>query len=176
MTSFSMQSLHGSPFLTLGNSGVREAPSDEIALELAQATVGFSRAWKDELGFGGRYWVYGDQVKKSAPTGEYLPRGSFFIDGKKNLVRHVKVELSVGVTSNFPGENGQTIETRGNQVAVICGPEKSIAKHCIARLKIRSREGKVKRYCKTNTATVDRSSQGRNGQRSDKEDIDRRGN
>ncbi len=101
------------------------------------------------------YWVYGDQVKKSAPTGEYLPRGSFFIDGKKNLVRHVKVELSVGVISNFPGENGQTTEARTNQVAIICGPEKSIAKHCIARLKIRTRERKVKRYCETNTATID---------------------
>ena len=48
----------------------------------------------------------------------------------------MKVELSVGVISNFPGENGHPTEAQTNQVAIICGPEKSIAKHCIARLKI----------------------------------------
>ncbi|HVB12078.1 MAG TPA: NFACT RNA binding domain-containing protein [Nitrososphaerales archaeon] len=126
--------LHGSPFFILGGSGTRQDPSDELALELAQATVGFSSAWKDELGSADAFWVFGDQVKKSAPSGEYLSRGSFFIDGKKNFVRHVKVGLSVGITAKLPGE--ETHSDGREQVAIVCGPEKSLAKYCIAQLKI----------------------------------------
>ena len=126
--------LHGSPFFVLRNQGERKAPSDEIALELAQATVGFSRAWKDELGSADAYWVFGDQVKKSAPSGEYLPRGSFFIEGKKNLVRHVRVELAVGLAGLHNGENKQSEISK--HITVACGPERSIAKHCIVRLRI----------------------------------------
>lgn len=122
--------LHGSPFFVVGNSGVRKPPTEDLALEIAQATVGFSRAWKDELGSADAYWVYADQVKKSAPSGEYLPRGSFFIEGKKNFVRHVKVELSIGVTSHIPGEL-EPNDVR-EQITIVCGPEKSIAKQCLA--------------------------------------------
>jgi predicted ribosome quality control (RQC) complex YloA/Tae2 family protein len=126
--------LHGSPFFVLRSEGVREPPSDEIALEMAQATVSFSRAWKDELGSADAYWVYGDQVRKAAPTGEYLPRGSFFIEGKKNFVRHVKVRLAVGITSHLPKEGSASDD--GMRPAVVCGPEKSITKDTIARLRI----------------------------------------
>ena len=131
--------LYGSPFFVL-KSDVKEPPAEEIALELAQATVSFSRAWKDELGSADAYWVFPEQIKKSAPSGEYLPRGSFYIEGKKNFIRHVKVELSVGVmpTSNLIGEqieDGYQKEEL-KQVVVVCGPDRSIGNHCIARTKI----------------------------------------
>ena len=103
--------LHGSPFFVLRNREQQAAPpTDDIALEMSQATVGFSRAWKDELGSADAYWVYPDQIKKGAPSGEYLPRGSFFIEGKKNFVRHVKVELSVGImsSSDLPESDGKS--------------------------------------------------------------------
>lgn len=32
------------------------------------------------------YWVTGEQVSKTAPTGEYLGTGSFMIRGKKNFL------------------------------------------------------------------------------------------
>lgn len=32
------------------------------------------------------YWVTGDQVSKTAPTGEYLTTGSFMVRGKKNFL------------------------------------------------------------------------------------------
>ena len=106
--------LHGSPFFVLRNRAQQSAPpSDDIALEMSQATVGFSRAWKDELGSADVYWVYPDQIKKGAPTGEYLPRGSFFIEGKKNFVRHVKVELSVGIMSSSELPESDGIGPRG---------------------------------------------------------------
>jgi predicted ribosome quality control (RQC) complex YloA/Tae2 family protein len=138
--------LYGSPFFILKNEVSLESPlSDEIALEMAQATVSFSRAWKDELGSADAYWVYPDQIKKSAPSGEYLPRGSFFIEGKKNFVRHVKVELSVGIMS---ASSLPSIEKKleANQIEksvsdygsllLVCGPDKSLGPYCYSRARI----------------------------------------
>lgn len=132
--------LHGSPFFVLKDNTLLP-PREEIAGELAQATVSFSRAWKDELGSADAFWVLPEQIKKSAPSGEYLPRGSFFIEGKKNFIRHVKIELSIGVTltSNLPGEDNSEEEyrkERADQIAVVCGPDKSIANYCVARVRI----------------------------------------
>jgi predicted ribosome quality control (RQC) complex YloA/Tae2 family protein len=136
--------LHGSPFFILKNQNDTKWPDDDIALEVAQATVSFSRAWKDELGSADAYWVYPDQVSKSPPSGEYLARGSFFIEGKKNFIRHVKVELSVGLTtaSKLPKEDVPTeSDTSENQneeepSIVICGPDKSLAAIAFTRVKI----------------------------------------
>lgn len=36
-----------------------------------------------------------DQVSKSAPTGEFLPTGSFMIRGKKNFIYPNKMEMGV---------------------------------------------------------------------------------
>ncbi len=134
--------LHGSPFFVLKRKIIDKPLEDSIALELAQATVSFSRAWKDELGSADAYWINPEQVKKSAPTGEYLARGSFFIEGKKNFVRHVKVELSVGICMErelprIDGEGSkQDIKEDGDQFVVVCGPEKSISAYCGATVKI----------------------------------------
>ncbi|MDG6905767.1 MAG: NFACT family protein [Nitrososphaerota archaeon] len=138
--------IHGSPFFVLGSGGMRTAPSEDMALEIAQATVAFSRAWKDELGSADAYWVFGDQVKKSAPSGEYLPKGSFFIEGKKNFVRHLRVELAIGITSHIPDENSMEIDQ--NQVVIVCGPEKSIGKHCYAFLRIAPGKEKTSEFSK----------------------------
>ncbi|MHB8566580.1 MAG: NFACT RNA binding domain-containing protein [Nitrososphaerales archaeon] len=147
--------LHGSPFFVLKNEDPSQTLNDELALEIAQATVGFSRAWKDELASADAFWVRADQVKKSAPSGEYLPRGSFFIEGRKNFVKHVKVELALGVmsTTNLPNDRGHMssndeqeddshdalptdLNVKNENVLVVCGPEKSISKYSIARVKI----------------------------------------
>ncbi len=163
--------LHGSPFFVVKNYPGREkaledTPSDEIALEVGQATVSFSRAWKDELGSADAYWVHPSQIKKSAPSGEYLPRGSFFIEGKKNYLKHLKVALSVGLMTadNLPREqdgtkgadpSSESEELRASdssaqiqenlpgklkqpptQILVVCGPEKALSNYCIAMVRI----------------------------------------
>lgn len=129
--------LHGSPFFILKDG--KETPSDEISYEMAQATVSFSRAWKDELGSADAFWILPDQVKKSAPSGEYLARGSFFIEGRKNFVRHIRVELSVGITSSnsLPTlYGGEKSVSDSGALLVVCGPEKSIAGYCHSHIKI----------------------------------------
>src|SRR5487761_991994 len=135
--------LHGSPFFVLKEKRdlANDLPSD-IELELAQATVSFSRAWKDELGSADAFWVHPDQVKKSAPSGEYLPRGSFFIEGKKNFVKHIRLELSMGIMTSdkLPHEESESSsEKRAGtliQPVVVCGPNKSLSGYCVASAKI----------------------------------------
>ena len=100
--------LFGSPFFVL--KGGKEQTETEVG-EMAQATVAFSSAWKTGLGSADAYWVKSDQVSTSAPSGEFLPRGSFLIKGKKNFVQHNLVELAVG---------------RDREGRVVSGPESAI--------------------------------------------------
>ncbi|MDG6963429.1 MAG: NFACT family protein [Nitrososphaerota archaeon] len=86
--------LFGSPFFILKGGA---AQTEEEVKEVAQATVAFSSAWKTGLGSADAYWVGPDQVSSSAPSGEYLPRGSFAIKGKKNFVSKVLVEVALGM-------------------------------------------------------------------------------
>ncbi len=86
--------LFGSPFFVL--KGGKEQTEQEV-LEVAQATVAFSSAWKTGLGSADAYWVEPSQIGTAAPSGEYLARGSFAIKGKKNFVTGNLVELVVGV-------------------------------------------------------------------------------
>ncbi|XP_057524702.1 uncharacterized protein LOC130804315 isoform X2 [Amaranthus tricolor] len=48
-------------------------------------TVCQSKAWDSKI-VTSAWWVYPDQVSKTAPTGEYLTTGSFMIRGKKNFL------------------------------------------------------------------------------------------
>ena len=84
------------------------------------ATVSFSRAWKDGLSSADAYWVYPNQVKKGAPTGQFLPKGSFVIEGKRNFVKGLEMKLSIGVSK----ENN-------NSYKIICGPLESVKSKCI---------------------------------------------
>jgi len=43
------------------------------------------------------YYVSSEQVSKTAPSGEYINKGSFMIRGKKNYLPESKLELGVGI-------------------------------------------------------------------------------
>ncbi|KAL0263920.1 UNVERIFIED_CONTAM: hypothetical protein PYX00_011235 [Menopon gallinae] len=49
------------------------------------------------------FYVGADQVSKSAPAGEYLPKGSFLIRGKKNDVQVYRLEYGVGILFRVEG-------------------------------------------------------------------------
>lgn len=113
--------VHGSPFFIVKNAA---APAQAGAIEpslqqVAQATVGFSRAWKDGLSSADAYWVMPDQIKKGAPTGQFLPKGSFVIEGRRNYIKGVVVRLAIGVTD---------IDGRWS---LVCGPEEAIKKRSL---------------------------------------------
>ncbi|XP_050354000.1 ribosome quality control complex subunit NEMF homolog [Nymphalis io] len=60
-------------------------PSPKALCEAGQAAAAYSVAWEAKV-LTRAWWVFGHQVSKSAPTGEYLTTGSFMIRGKKNYL------------------------------------------------------------------------------------------
>lgn len=86
--------IHGSPFFILKDCPEILPASIE---EVAHATICFSRAWKEAMYGMSAYWVNPQQVRKAAPSGQFLPRGSFAIDGRRNFVRISALSLCVGI-------------------------------------------------------------------------------
>jgi len=86
--------IHGAPATVLKTG--KSFPKD-IDIEDAAYIAGcYSKSWKLKHGYVDVFWVFGEQVSKTPPSGEYLPKGSFMIYGKKNYVR-VKLALSIGI-------------------------------------------------------------------------------
>jgi predicted ribosome quality control (RQC) complex YloA/Tae2 family protein len=112
--------IYGSPFFVIKNS----TAAGDISMSLqqvAQATVSFSRAWKDGLFSGDAYWVKADQIRKGAPTGQFLPKGSFVIEGKRNYIKGVEIKLAVGVMQM----------SNSNKFALVCGPIDAVKKRSL---------------------------------------------
>ena len=86
--------IFGSPFFILKDA---ETPSAISMNEVAHATVCFSRAWREGMHGLSAYWVNPEQVKKSAPSGQFLPKGSFTIEGKRNFINIPSLRLAVGI-------------------------------------------------------------------------------
>jgi predicted ribosome quality control (RQC) complex YloA/Tae2 family protein len=115
--------VHGSPFFIIKNAAplveTKERMIDLSLYQVAQATISFSRAWKDGLSSADAYWVMSQQVKKGAPTGQFLPKGSFVIEGKRNYLKGVELRLAIGVMR------------LNNRETLLCGPEDAIKKSSI---------------------------------------------
>ncbi|HEY7734984.1 MAG TPA: ribosome rescue protein RqcH [Nitrososphaera sp.] len=110
--------VHGSPFFVVKNAAAsaQAGEIDSSLNQVAQATVAFSRAWKDGLSSADAYWVLPEQVKKGAPTGQFLPKGSFVIEGKRNYLKGIEIRLAIGIAQI------------NNKETLVCGPEESTKK------------------------------------------------
>jgi len=109
--------LHGSPFFVLkDDNGI----SEDSVQEVAQAVVSYSSAWRDGLLVGNAFWVKPEQVKKQAPSGMYLAKGSFMIEGQKNYAKNLDVKVGVGVLQ------------RDQHLILFGGPPKSVEAHALA--------------------------------------------
>ena len=90
--------VHGASSCILRNkdpSGQR--PLSPLALqEAGHLCVCRSSAWAAKTGGVSAWWVDKSQVSKTAPSGEYLPTGSFMVRGKKHYLPAVQLELGVG--------------------------------------------------------------------------------
>ncbi len=115
--------VHGSPFFIIKNAAAfaatQESTINSSLHEVAQATISFSRAWKDGLSSADAYWVIAEQVKKGAPTGQFLPKGSFVIEGKRNYIKGVELRLAIGIMQ------------LNNRETLLCGPEEAVKKRSI---------------------------------------------
>jgi len=108
--------IFGSPFFVLKNSD--DATTASIN-EVANATVCFSRAWREAMYGMSAYWVKPEQVKKAAPSGQYLPKGSFTIDGQRNFVKISSLKLAIGLLK------------QNESFLITCGPLEPIKKSCV---------------------------------------------
>jgi len=96
-------------------------PSGGDVEDAAVIAACYSRAWKAGLASIDVYWVYGSQVSKSAPPGEYLRTGAFMVYGERNYIRGVKLALALGLT----------LDSEGNPVAFV-GSERVVERVSIA--------------------------------------------
>lgn len=95
--------IFGSPFFILKDA--KDVP-DASMNEIAHATVCFSRAWREGLYGVSAFWVNPQQVKKSAPSGEFLPKGSFTIEGQRNFIKSDTLRLAVGIIPQRDSDGG----------------------------------------------------------------------
>ena len=108
--------IFGSPFFILKDcQKVRPASVNETA----HATVCFSRAWREAIYGLSAYWVNPEQVKKAAPSGQFLPHGSFSIEGQRNFVRAPALKLCVGILE------------RDGDYLLECGPPGAVRTHSL---------------------------------------------
>ena len=103
--------IRGAPIVVVKSSG---NPSPEALRQAAQFAASYSRGWREGLGSMSVYHVKPDQISKSAPTGEYLPKGSFHIQGKRN---YVKTELRMAIG----------LSRKGQHVEMVSGPPEAVA-------------------------------------------------
>jgi len=84
----------GSSFFILkGGQGAGE----QSIREVAEATVSYSRAWREGLTAADAYYVKPGQVLRGAPSGQYLPKGSFVVEGERNYLKGIELRVSLGV-------------------------------------------------------------------------------
>lgn len=90
--------------------------------EAAEFAAAYSSAWKAGLAGIDVYWIKPDQVSKTPPAGQYLPKGAFMIRGTKNYFRKIELKISIGIKFE--------IDKQGKQIAkVICGNVQSVNEH-----------------------------------------------
>jgi predicted ribosome quality control (RQC) complex YloA/Tae2 family protein len=109
--------IYGSPFFILKyyNEDIRPTSLNEVA----HATVCFSRAWRESMYGLNAYWVEPEQVKKAAPSGQFLAKGAFVIDGQRNFVNVSTLKLAVGLLK------------QNTDYLISCGPPDAIKKNSI---------------------------------------------
>lgn len=109
--------IFGSPFFVVKD--VPESLPFDSLNEVAQATVCFSRAWREAMYGMSAYWINPDQVKKGAPSGQFLSKGSFVLEGHKNFIKAPSLRLAIGILYH------------DERYIVMCGPPEPVKKICI---------------------------------------------
>lgn len=88
--------LHGASSTVIKNHK-SDCPVPPLTLNQAGIfTVCHSQAWDSKI-VTSAWWVYPNQVSKTAPTGEYLTVGSFMIRGKKNFLPPHPLVMGFGI-------------------------------------------------------------------------------
>ncbi|MDI3482639.1 MAG: hypothetical protein PWQ88_510 [Candidatus Methanomethylophilaceae archaeon] len=105
--------IHGAPSVVVKDG--RNAEEEDLR-EAATFALAQSKAWTSCFAEGAAYWVYPDQVSKTAQPGEFVPRGAFIVRGKRNYHYHLPVRLAVGEIEHESARK------------IMCGPETAVRK------------------------------------------------
>ena len=68
--------------------------------ETAEGVLALSNQWTTTYSYGNVFYVKGDQVSKTPPTGEFLTKGSFMIYGKKEFIKVYNCNLGYTIYNN----------------------------------------------------------------------------
>ncbi len=97
-----------------GGDGTTDGFSESTLQEAAALAVVWSRGWSGGGAAATAYWVEPPQVSKTAETGEALARGAWIVRGKRNWLRDLKMELTMGMALI----NGIPLPLTGSHTAV----------------------------------------------------------
>ncbi|CEF62205.1 Nuclear export mediator factor NEMF [Strongyloides ratti] len=88
--------LHGASSVVIRNPYHGKDIPPKTLNEAGTMAICYSAAWEAKV-VSNAWWVRHDQVSRTAPTGEYLPTGSFMIRGKKNYLPTSQLVMGFGV-------------------------------------------------------------------------------
>jgi len=114
----------GSPLTVIKNPNNKPIPEKTIG-EAADFVASYSKAWKETWGFVDIFYIQPNQISKSPPSGEFLPKGSFMISGKKNIVKNAKTELIISIEI-IEIEKSSEEESKIFYPKVICRPRSAV--------------------------------------------------
>jgi len=108
----------GAPLTVIKSEGKEITP---LAIrEAAEFAAAYSSAWKEKIAAVDVYWVRPEQVSKSPPSGEFLPKGSFMIRGEKNYLKKTELKISIGI---------KIVDEEIKEAKPICGNVQAVSKH-----------------------------------------------
>ena len=91
--------------------------NENILKESGEFAASFSSAWSKGFTSQDVFWVHPDQVSKTPEAGEFLPKGSFVIRGRRNYIRGARVKLAIGIV-DYEGKR------------IMAGPIDALEAHC----------------------------------------------
>jgi len=117
--------IQGAPSIVIKNKGLEDKKIEIMEKTLTEACIfaaSYSKAWK-QFAEADAYWVYPEQVSKTAQSGEFVPKGAFIIRGKRNYNR-CKLEIAVGEiiikdTKKIIGGPVSSVENNTNKYVIL---------------------------------------------------------
>jgi predicted ribosome quality control (RQC) complex YloA/Tae2 family protein len=94
----------GAPFVVVKTAD--RQPSEQAFEEASEFAAAHSRGWREGFASIDVFWVKPEQLGKGGPSGQYVPRGSFVVSGKRNWRRNVPLRTAVGVLIGKSGVEG----------------------------------------------------------------------
>ena len=95
--------LQGAASVIVKHPAPGRPPIGEATLrEAGQWAVVYSKAWRAGLASASAFWVTAEQVSKAGPSGEFVAKGAWAIQGTKHVLDDLPTEIALG-TIDYEG-------------------------------------------------------------------------